>query len=284
MSLWDDAVAFIQNTYSDSTAAYLDLRNYLPGSLFIDGAPVPLKSTLDAAFLPGAPRRSVVEAYLLIFGGAHIGGPSDGVLMNGVAASVIRGETIMGTLVIPDCFQVSIEGVNGSRPVFNVIGVENSSGTAAGAAAAVKAAWEGSGFMVMLPTQYAVVEYKAVDISSTTGPVAVLGSTAVGTNATSQSTAASAALVRWTGSTRSRSGSGRLYFGPLCENLIDGDGRTLNSGVVTQLTTAIAAFRASLNSAGYPLVVLSRKDSAAYPISAAVVESTIATQRRRLRK
>jgi len=187
-------------------------------------------------------------------------------------------------LVIANCFQVTIQGVAGGRAVDNVVGVENASGTAAGAAAAVKAAWEvASGPLSQLANLYSVPNYHAVDLSSSSGTIADLASTGVGARATSFSTRGAAALIKWNGSSRSRTTRGRLYFGPLAEVDINSDGATLTSGQITAFGTAFTNFRNSLATAGYPLVVLSRKTSTATIVSSQAVEATIATQRRRIR-
>lgn len=201
-------------------------------------------------------------------------------------ASVSLEENTMAQLVIPNCFQVSIEAIVGGRNVFNVIGVQNAGGTAAGAAAATKAAWEvANGPLKALSNLVAMVEYHSVDIGSTSGDIVDLASTAIGgiSAAPSLATRGACALIKWNGSTRSRSSRGRLYFGPILEANINADGATLVPTSLTTIDTAFTNFRNSLNSAGYPLVVLSRTLQTAYPVTQHAVESTIATQRRRIR-
>lgn len=283
MSLWEDAVHFVQSTYADSTAAYLDLRNYLPGTLFIDGAPIPLTSTLDAMFLPGGPRRSVVEAYLVIFGGAHIGDTATGHLLNLQASGTIQGRsTAMGTLIIPGAFQVTINGLAGGRAVDNVFGCVNASGTALGAANAVGTAWA-TRFMGQLTSDYLFVDATAVDIGTAMGAVATVPHNLPGALSGSISTRAASALVQWGGGTRSRTGRGRTYVGPLMEGQIDPDGASLASGTLTAFGTAAAAFLTDLATAGYPMAVLSRVASTATIITASALSPTIGTQRRRIR-
>lgn len=191
----------------------------------------------------------------------------------------------MGALVIPGCFQVTVEMVAGGHAVENVIGVENGSGTAAGAAAAVKAAWEvASGPLTRLSSGVALTNYHAVDIGSSTGAIVDLASTATGSSgSTSFSTRAACALIKWNGNNRSRSTRGRLYLGPIGEADIQSDGATLTTASQTATGTAFTNFRNSLAAAGYPLVVLSRATGLATLVSAQAVEATIATQRRRLR-
>jgi len=155
----------------------------------------------------------------------------------------------------------------------------------AAAAAAVKAAWEvASGPLANMSNLISMVNYHAVDIGSTGGTITDLASSATGGLSTATlSTRAACALIKWNGSNRSRSTRGRLYFGPIREADIDPDGATVSSAIRTTFSTAFTNFRTSLSSAGYPLVVLSRKTSTATVVTQHAVETLVATQRRRIR-
>jgi len=195
-------------------------------------------------------------------------------------------EGSMTQLIVPDCFQVAINATCSGQEVVNVIGVRNAGGTAAGAAAAVKAAWEAgttTAITAAVPSAYVVGNYRAVDISDPNGDIAVLTSTKTGSAAGQIATMGACALVQWNGGTRSRSSRGRLYLGPLTESVINTDGRTLLPATATMLNSAFGTFISQLGSAGYPPVVLSRKLSEAFPITTAATEAVIATQRRRIR-
>lgn len=195
-------------------------------------------------------------------------------------------ENTVATLVIPNAFQVSIEMEAGGQDIVNVIGVTSASGTALGAAGAVKAAWENaSGPLKALIPSVAVRNYRAVDLSSVFGDIADVPSTAVGTSTagTGFSTLAAAALIQWNGASRSRSTRGRMYLGPLGEGDINPDGRTLVSGRQSLFGVYANTLISSLATAGYPLAVLSRKNLQAYPVSSVAVSSIVSTQRRRLR-
>nr|CRY95994.1 hypothetical protein [uncultured prokaryote] len=201
-------------------------------------------------------------------------------------AYTAAGENTMAQLIVPDCFQVAIEMSTGSRSVFNVIGVRSAGGTAAGAAAAVKGAWEGGSSTPLgrLPNQVVMVNYRATDISSANGDIVDLPSTTAGSVSTSTiSTAAACALIGWNGGSRSRTSRGRLYYGPQPENYVNSDGRTLSTTAISAITATFNSFLSSLSTANYPLVVLSRKLQSATPVTVATVEATIATQRRRIR-
>ena len=191
----------------------------------------------------------------------------------------------MAGLLIPGTYQVNINAVSGSQDVQNVVGVANASGTAAGAAAAVQTAWKvAAGPLSALSSFYALTDFRAVDIGDPNGDIAVVSDTAAGGQASAAiATNAACALVSWNGGTRSKSSRGRLYFGPLGEANINPDGRTLVAGSKTAITTAFTNFRASLASSGYPLVVLSRVLLDKFPVTSHTVQTTIATQRRRIR-
>lgn len=192
----------------------------------------------------------------------------------------------MAGLVVPGCFQGVVHATTGGQDVINVVGLQNGSGTAAGAAAALQTAWKvTSGPMSVLSSLYQLIEFKAMDISSLNGALAQVADTGTGaqTGAPSLATAGACALVKWNGGTRSASSRGRMYFGPIREGNINPDGRTLVSADQTAIGTAFNNFRASLSASGYQLVVLSRKLSQAFPVTSSTVESQIATQRRRIR-
>ena len=191
----------------------------------------------------------------------------------------------MTQLVIPSCFQVNIQMSAGGHLVENVIGLENAAGTAAGAADAVLTAWEQSdGPLDQLPSDVTMVNYHAVDIGTTSGAIADQASTTAGGIAIAGiGVRSTCALIRWNGSTRNRSSRGRLYFGPIPDNTVDADGATLDTTAQGHIDDAFAAFRSSLSFLGYPLVVLSRVQSQAFLVTSQAVESTVATQRRRVR-
>jgi len=191
----------------------------------------------------------------------------------------------MSGLVIAGCFQVAINATSGSQQVTNVFGVENSGGTAHGAGLAVQAAWKAAttGPMSYLPSEYVLANFTSTDIGSLSGAIDVISDTTAGSSGSAISTNAACALVKWNGGTRSKSSRGRTYFGPMQEGFINSDGRTITSTQLALFNTCFTNFRASLSTAGYPLVVLSRKLSTATLITSSGVESVIATQRRRIR-
>lgn len=194
-------------------------------------------------------------------------------------------EEPMTPLVVPGCFLVSINATSGGQQVVNVLGVRNSGGTALGAAQAVLAGWKVSqGPLVKRPSAYSMVAVRAMDISSVNGAIAEVQDSGIGGLAGSAiATNAACALIKWNGSTRSKSSRGRLYHGPLAETDINNDGRTLVPAAITGLVGAYQACLNSMSTAGYPLVVISRKQAQAYTVGLVQVETVIATQRRRIR-
>ena len=70
----------------------------------------------------------------------------------------------MTTLVIPNCFQVSIQMIHSTRPVDNVIGIKSAGVTdVATVGNAVKTAWEATGGPLKLHnTGTAMTGYRAV--------------------------------------------------------------------------------------------------------------------------
>ena len=239
--------------------------------------------------LPSSPGGVAVSAALYASG--FDGESAQGA--NGVSGNVfdlllpniqIEGSAMPG-LIIADCFQVNINMVSGGQPVTNVIGLRNAAGSAAGAAAAVLNKWTiGAACpLSQLSNVVAMLNVTATDISSANGDISVLPSALTGSGLFQLSTNAACALVKWNGGTRSRSSRGRLYFGPLKEGDINTDGRTLSGSFRTSLAANFETFRNGLAADGYDLVVLSRVQQVAYPVTSSAVESVIATQRRRIR-
>lgn len=192
----------------------------------------------------------------------------------------------MVTLVIPDTVQVAIEMTCSGQPVWNILHFNGGGNiqTASVTLADVKAAWEATGGPLRIrPTALTMVGYHFTDLSSPTGAVAFLGSAAAGTGSAVLSTMASAALVKTSTGTRSRSQQGRLYHGPLAESQINTDGRTIDPTYSASLSTAYNNFRTTINTGTRTWAVASRKLLSSTPITQVSVASIIATQRRRLR-
>jgi len=201
-------------------------------------------------------------------------------------AAYVGGLQSMGQLIVPGVFQCVINGKAGGQDVINVVGVQNSGGDAAGASLAVLNAWKiAGGPLAQLSSLYLMSQVIATDIGNSNGTIHLRTDTTQGGGGIGASfaTAGACALVKWNGGTRSRSSRGRLYFGPIQEANINADGRTLTSGAQTAMNTAFNNFRSSLSGAGYPLVVVSRVLSQAFPVTSSAVEVTIGTQRRRIR-
>lgn len=190
-------------------------------------------------------------------------------------------------LVIANTYRIAVRMQAGGKDITNVFGVRGStSGQQAAAAAAALAAWKvANGPLSQLSNLVQMADVTAVDLSSTTGGITVVTDATAGggTTGPALSTRASAALVTWNSGTRSKSARGRMYYGPLRETDIDTDGATLLGARATAIGTAFTAFRSSLATAGFPLVVISQKLASTTDVTSQSVQTTIATQRRRLR-
>lgn len=190
-------------------------------------------------------------------------------------------------VVITNCYRVAINMIAGGHPIVNVVHVEGSaSGQQAAAGAAVLAAWKGAAHpMGYLSSLVAISSVVSMDLSSLAGGITTISDTTAGSISSTNSlaTRAACALIKLNGGTRSRSTRGRIYYGPIMEAQIASDGATLNSGDITNLTTGFNNFLSSLATASFPLVVASAKLSTMTTVSSIAVETTIATQRRRIR-
>jgi hypothetical protein len=191
----------------------------------------------------------------------------------------------MATLVVPQTVQVAIEMVASGQKVYNVLGFTNAFGsTPAYILNLVKTEWERTnGPLKLHTTATQMVGYHFTDLSSSTGATAFLGSTTAGGLAAALSTMASCALIKLSSGTRSRSGQGRLYHGPLAESQINSDGRQMDSTYQTSIALAYETFRINMAAGNCGWGVISRKNSAFTSITTTSCSGIIATQRRRLR-
>jgi hypothetical protein len=192
----------------------------------------------------------------------------------------------MPALVIPNVYRCTVEGVHGGRQIVNVFGLRGTGpGLSTSAATALQTAWKvAAGPLTRLPPTYALTAFRALDLSSLNGGIAVIGDTSPGSLAGGvTATSAASALIKWNGGTRSRSSRGRTYFGPLTEGQVNTDGRSIAAGDVTSINNAFTAFRSSLTTSGFTLCVISQIGSVAFDVTSQQVQSIIATQRRRIR-
>lgn len=185
-------------------------------------------------------------------------------------------------LIIPKCFIVAIKGISGGQEIVNVIGVRDENAGAASIANAVLAAWKvANGPLFRLPTTYQMLEVKAMDIRSADGQVFTAPDTSQAPGAGALATNGSCALITFGNGSRQKSTRGRMYFGPLRENDINADGRTLTTP--SNFTSALTNFKTALETPGREWVILSRKNSSASPVQVIQTQTVIATQRRRIR-
>ena len=187
-------------------------------------------------------------------------------------------------IVIPNCYIVGIEMESGGQSVINVVGVRGTSSSAEIVANQVKNAWElTAGPLSQRPTQLTMKGYRVTDIGSAVGPVVFLGSSKTGLTTGQLATNGACALISYSGGTRSRSSSGRMYHGPLQEGDINTDGRTMAPTRLASLTQTYNVFRNTLLANDLEWVVISRKLQQAFSVKAPSCQSVIATQRRRIR-
>lgn len=199
----------------------------------------------------------------------------------------LRGSTIMGALVIANVYRCAVEMTSGGRSISNIVHVEGTaSGQQAAAAAAVLAAWKvATGPLSQLSSLVTMVNVTAMDLSSTSGGISVVTDTTAGgiTTTNSLATRGACALIKLNGGTRDRSTRGRIYYGPIMEQDIDTDGASVVASHKNGFNTAFNAFKTSLSGASFTLGVASRKHSLFTSVGSLTCETTIATQRRRIR-
>lgn len=279
------------------------LEPYVPDQVGFGKLQIPKDLLIDLAYVAPASAAGVVAR--VIYQNSNVQGGNQAAaqnLCNALLEQLARGGenpltspsagsdlTVgagMAPVVIANCYAATVKASFGGQPILNTFHLAGSGpGQEAAACAALQTAWKvASGPMTHFDNKYTLVEFEAVDLSSTTGGIWVIADTTAGARTTASTAGRqTAALITYNGNTRSRSQRGRTYVGPLYEPDIDVDGASLVSTVVTQFNTRWTNFRTSLSASNFPLAIASRKLMQMYTVTQFRVEPTIATQRRRLR-
>lgn len=190
----------------------------------------------------------------------------------------------MATLVIPGAYMASLHFTVSGQEIVNVIGVSGNFLSSGVVAKAVGDVWTNlSGPHDLLPAAVVLSKVKAVDIGTPTGEVFEQVYNKAGGGTTPMGPLSSSAVVRAGASTRSRSGKGRLYYGPLPQGMVHTDGRTLTPSTITALNTRFTYFKDQLIAREMNWVILSRKLLSFTPVETVSVAQVLGTQRRRLR-
>lgn len=196
----------------------------------------------------------------------------------------LTGGLAVAPVVVANAYALNVQALFGGQTVINTF---HALGTAPGqqvaAAAALRTSWKNNNSLLPIwDGKYTLVGFEATDLSSSTGGVSFVADTTAGTRTTASTAGRqTSALVSFSTGSRSRSQRGRSYLGPLYEPDIDIDGATLLAA--GNIDGRMTFFRTAMATAGFPIVILSRKLLATYTITAQVTSTTIATQRRRLR-
>ena len=183
-----------------------------------------------------------------------------------------------------------------------VLGFENELGSSAQAAAdAYGEAWRDQ--VMPLLTDDVTLDEVVVKLGpDDVGPTASSAYSTAGTIVTENTPPNTAYLVKKTSNLGGRRGRGRIYIPGVDETKVTSDGR-LEATKLGQLQTAMDAFEGEVALAGFPLMILHnpatiwvledgqpRREPTADPIPVPtpvldlIVQSTVATQRRRLRR
>lgn len=188
-------------------------------------------------------------------------------------------------LVIPGAVKIEMIGTVGTRACVNVMGGEwlGATPTVAvlnTAAAAVLSSWK-TRFLPLCSDAYTVSQCRITSLDSATAPQGASSSPGNGTKANGAAPQVSQ-IIKLLTAIRSRSTRGRLYLPPPGEADVNSTGILLGQQV-TDLGTAMSGHISAMSAAGMNLSVLSRKLMVSTNISGFQVQSTVATQKRRLR-
>lgn len=192
----------------------------------------------------------------------------------------------MAPLVIANTYEVTVRAVCGSRAIDNVFFCTSSTrGLEATVASTFLAAWKvaTTGPLAQISQLCTLVGVFVTDIATSTGGQASVPDTTAGGKTGGIASRAVCALVQFNGNNRNRSTRGRTYLGPLVSTQVGTDGATIVSASATAIGTAFTNLQTTMSTAGFPMVIASRKLLITTPVTLTRVSTTIATQRHRLR-
>lgn len=137
--------------------------------------------------------------------------------------------------------------------------------------------------MPRLPTEVSIVETRVKFGPNDTGAAAIYADVDAGSSVGSVASSQVAWLVRKRSSLGGRQGRGRMYLPGVRESEIGSNG-AIASADVTAWDTALLNFLTDLEAAQTPMVILHNDGLTPTPVTSLSMDSTIATQRRRLRR
>lgn len=190
---------------------------------------------------------------------------------------------------IPEGYSQVTLGFSGTFPYPPAVtfGIDNPDvATPAALGILVRTAWESSGIEPLIPN---TIQQDLITVKmgpSATGPSATITGAGLGGSTAAAATPQVAILVQKQTGFGGRSGKGRFYLPIVQEASVAADG-TLLGGYITPLQTAMTSFLNNLESADIPMVVFHNPGaplSAPTPVDSLVVQSRVATQRRRNRR
>jgi hypothetical protein len=279
------------------------LSPYVPYAVQLGRISIDRDQLLDLAWLSPASAAGLAARVAYSYLGAPGGTPQDSQnAMNQLLDSLARGGQYtpqpgspgndlseglgMAPIVVANAYSATVYAQVGGHPILNTFHCTGAGGGhEVAVATALQAAWKVAfGPIARFDNKYTLVQFEAIDLTSTSGGIWRIADTTPGTRTAAELAGRqTSSLISFNGQTRNRSQRGRCYLGPLYEGDISSDGATITGASQTAITNAMNLFRASMNTAGYPIVVLSRKLLTTYPITLQVVQPIQATQRRRLR-
>lgn len=140
-----------------------------------------------------------------------------------------------------------------------------------------------STIMTMLNDDVTLVSTQVKFGPNATGPIGEFSSNIPGSVSGTGASSQCAYLVKKNSALGGHEGRGRMYLPGVTESFIGSDG-ALDSTQQGLLQTEVNEFFAGLTLAGYPAVILHNSATSPTPITTAIVQAVIATQRRRLRR
>lgn len=147
----------------------------------------------------------------------------------------------------------------------------------------VKTAWVDSVIMAFFANTTIVTGILVKNGPNDVGPAATLGVSLPGASGSAQAAPNVAVLAHKVTGIGGRHGRGRMYLPGIPEGNVSAGG-ALDATIQANLTTNLGTFLVKLEAADIPMTLLHSDAFTPVPVEDLIVDATVATQRRRLRR
>lgn len=191
----------------------------------------------------------------------------------------------MPPIIIPDAFQITLQGVRAGQEVVNVFGYRRVGGINGAECLNAGISWRNNvlpSLLACLSSTYAGVSITVRNLTTAGGPEAVIPLIGpyTGTRGANAAPGNVAIVSSWYTANAVRAGRGRNYLSPLSESDLFSD--FINTALVALIGAFANALINNLPIIGSNFAVITRKFHFANPVNGFRIDTTLDSQRRRL--